>query len=127
MVTDDILITLASVFLMLLLMFYQFGYKDRFPYIGKNQWVERPFYKEVHIILMREVARYALGAPLTLATKNRIETTADMVLKALAAEHRSVEVNLPKLDVGVQYIDFKYTITRSEVALVMAEGDSDIK
>lgn len=94
---------------------YQFGYSDRFPYFGKNEWSKRPFYREIYFILMRRVERYSNGAPISPESKARLESTVDMVIAAFAQDHDRVQVNLPNFECGLVVVDIRYEITRDEV------------
>lgn len=115
MISEEVLIRLALVLGIVLLLLYQFGYRDRFPFIGKNLWRDRPFYREIEKILMRQVERSSLGAELPEATLERIASTTDMILDAFNKDYESIQVNLPNLDVGAQTVDFSYDVTRHEV------------
>ena len=123
MVSEEVLIRAAIVLGFVLLLLYQFGYRDKFPFIGKNLWKERRFYPEIYTILIRQVERYSLGADLPDATYDRIESTVDMILDAFNKNYESIQVNLPELDVGVQTVNFAYEITRYEVLNTYVDRD----
>lgn len=119
--SGEILIRVFLIIAVLVFVLYQFGYRDKFPYIGQHLWTERPFYSEIETILHRQVSKYALGAELPASSKARLKSTVDMVLTAFNKDYACVQVNLPNLDVGVQSINFTYEITRSEVLNIVLD------
>ena len=124
MMSDEVLIRVGLVLSVVLVVLYQFGYRDRFPFIGKNLWRDRPFYPEIYAILMRQVDRYSLGADLPDETLDRIDSTVDMVLDAFNKDYESIQVNLPNFDVGVQAVNFTYEVTRHEVLNTHVDRES---
>ncbi len=113
--SEEWIIRVLLVATLVVFFFYQFGYSDKFPYIGKNQWSKRKHYPETLEAIWREVSKHTNGAPLSDKSYARISSTADMVLKALSDDYQSVEVNLPKFDCGAEYKDLHFVITRSQI------------
>lgn len=113
--SEELLIRFLMVVIVALWVLYQFGYSDRFPYIGKNKWRNRPFYPEIYQILLGRVERFSNGAPVPPESLERLEKTVDMVLSAFGQNHESVEVNLPQFDCGLVVADIHYKITKDEV------------
>ncbi|HBF09978.1 MAG TPA: hypothetical protein DHW71_11410 [Gammaproteobacteria bacterium] len=113
--TEEWIIRAVLVFSLVFFCFYQFGYSDKFPYIGKNQWRKRKHYPETFAVLMQQVSKHTNGAPLTDASLERLHSTADMILKALHSDYDPVEVNLPNFDCGAVYKDLHIVVYLNQV------------
>lgn len=125
LVDDQFLIRLGLVCAVALFFLYQFGYYDRFPFIGKNSWRNRPFYREIYWLLEQQIYRFTSERQLPEHSILRLENTAEMVFTAFKNSHSSVQVRLPRFDCGERLIDFSYEITREQVLNLLPNDHRD--
>lgn len=123
--TTDQIIRIVLVAGFVIFCCYKFGYSDRFPYLGRQRWRDRPYYREVHYLLTQAVKRQCFGSPMPEESIARLDETADLVLRALNKEYESIEVKLPAFDCGASSIDIIFVITREDVLQAVPDDEPD--
>jgi len=115
---SDLFVRILLVTSLILFFLRQYGYKDKFPCLGKTVWRDRPHYQEVAALVFQKAYQMAGTDLLPNSSIYRLEGAVDKVLKAIEQEHEVIQIHVPHLATQRGYIDFRYEIKANDVKTI---------